>query len=101
MGVAGKQFVIDDDHTVGDLEVGNWIATWRVNNGWSRKQLAFAVGVDESTMSRMENGKVRIYADTLFHIARILNEPVLYVPPRRLHQGEPGGGVTPDGDWET
>ena len=60
------------------VAVGRWIAEHRRARGWSQRAFARACGINQSTISRLEAGKMP--SITLMRLAGILR--VLGWPPR-------------------
>ncbi len=53
----------------------------REARGWSQKQLAQALGVEEATVANWEKGRSRIALDKLYLVANVLDFPLTYFLP--------------------
>ena len=58
------------------IELGKRIKTIRLNKNMTQKQLAEAIGVPQSTLSKYENGNLRVDTQTLTKMANKLNVSV-------------------------
>ena len=72
---------------VGRSNLGRAVRQYRLSNGWSQRQLAWLVGVHQSTVARLELGTLT--GMRLSTLARILGQ--LSAPPDALllQQGPP------------
>jgi transcriptional regulator with XRE-family HTH domain len=62
--------------------LGGNILRWRTYRGYTQAQLANALGImDNTTISRYENGVIEMSAYRLFEICHILNVPVQCIMP--------------------
>ena len=69
----------------GLLIIGQAILRWRVGSGMTQRELAFQVGLNQSTISRLERGQLR--AMRLSALARVIGS--LGLPPEYLRPGGP------------
>ncbi len=56
--------------------IGYQIRKVRENKGLKRPDLAAKLGIDESTLGRIENNQVKVSAERLLKISEILNVPI-------------------------
>jgi transcriptional regulator with XRE-family HTH domain len=62
----------------GDRQMGEKISAARRRKGWKQKDLARALEVEPTTVSRWERGTNGPSMQTIAHIANALDEPVAY-----------------------
>jgi transcriptional regulator with XRE-family HTH domain len=76
-----------DPEVLGRSTIGRAVRQYRLGNSWSQRQLAWLVGVHQSTVARLEHGTLS--GMRLSTLARILGQ--LSVPPDALllQQGPP------------
>jgi transcriptional regulator with XRE-family HTH domain len=77
-----------DPEAIGRSTIGRAIRQFRLSNGWSQRQLGWMVGVNQSTIARLEGGTLS--GMRLSNLARILGQ--LSLPPSALlvERGPPG-----------
>lgn len=56
--------------------IGEWLANHRKNNGLSQQELADKLGVDQGTVSKVEQGKWAITVDMLALFCHHLDYPI-------------------------
>lgn len=61
-----------------DPQLGTRIRAARLEKGWKQKELAFAVGVEPTTVSRWERAANTPDMETLMQIAEALGKPIAY-----------------------
>lgn len=54
------------------MDIGLRIAQYRVEKGWNQSDLAKAVGIDQSTVSKIERGVSKANMETLSKFAKVL-----------------------------
>lgn len=60
-----------------DISIGKRVKNARVMRGYSRAQLAAAVGISHQQLAKYETGENRITAGRLYCIAEFLNYPLI------------------------
>ena len=66
------------------LAVGRLIRTARRQAGFTQKKLSDCAYIPQSTLSKMENGKVEPSASELVYLASALDKPINYFFPNRF-----------------
>lgn len=55
-------------------EIGSWIRNRREEIGWTQENLGEAVGLQNTTISQIENAKGKVARDTVERVARFLRD---------------------------
>ena len=80
-------YELDPTRQLGLSTLGLLVRQWRLLTGLSQRQLALKVGLNQSTISRLETGLLRsLRLVTLARIIGVLHDPLLGEPPRRLNR---------------
>lgn len=66
------------------ISMGNLIKIARKQSGYTQKELAEYSYIPQSTLSKMENGKVEPSASELVYLANALEKPITYFFPKKL-----------------
>ena len=74
-----------DPEAIGRSTIGRAIRQFRLANGWSQQQLAWLVGVNQSTISRLELGTLS--GMRLSNFARILGQLSVHPDALLLQEG--------------
>ena len=90
-----------DPETIGRATIGGAVKRYRLARGWSQHQLSWAVGLNQSTISRLEKGTLGgIRFSTLAQIlgelavrGDVLLAPGGPPPPTRRLPGQPKPGA--------
>jgi DNA-binding XRE family transcriptional regulator len=64
--------------TAVDIMIMNKVSMARVAKGWSRKNLADAMGISYQQLQKYEKGENRIAASRLLHVSNLLNVDIQY-----------------------
>lgn len=75
------------------MPLGERIRQLRKEAGWSQAELADKIGADAGRVNKYEAGRMAPAADTLVHLAEVLNVSIDYllidsIPRRPLHSAE-------------
>lgn len=72
------------------MEIGEKIRNRRMELGWSQRDLAFKMGyTNNSTIAKIEQGKVDVSQSRVLQFSKVLNVPIAYLIDWDDSEGEP------------
>jgi len=66
------------------IATGKLIRSARKQSGLTQKELAEYAYIPQSTLSKMENGKIEPSASEIVYLANALNKPIIYFFPNQI-----------------